>query len=144
MNSRIVSFLVVSFLFCSSSIAQSTIFGKWKTIDDETGKPKAIVDIYERDGELFGKIIQTFPEEGDDPDPICTKCEGEDKDQKVIGMEIIRHMKQNGDEWEDGTILDAEHGRTYNCKLWIEEGVLKVRGYVAFFYRTQEWLPFKG
>ncbi|RZV56230.1 MAG: DUF2147 domain-containing protein, partial [Flavobacteriaceae bacterium] len=38
----------------------------------------------------------------------------------------------------------AEHGRTYNCKLWIEEGVLKVRGYVAFFYRTQEWLPFKG
>ena len=137
----LVSFLLIGF---SGLQAQETIFRKWKTIDDNTGKPRAVVEIYERGGELFGKIIKTFPEPGDDPDPICDKCKGTDKDQKIIGMEIIRHMKQDGDEWEDGTILDAEEGKTYSCKLWVEDGKLKVRGYVAFFFRTQEWLPYEG
>ncbi len=126
------------------SFAQDSIFGKWKTIDDKTGKPRALVEIYERDGLAYGKIVKTFPALGGDPDPICDKCIGPDKDQKVIGMEIIRAMKKEGEEWKGGTILDAEEGKTYSCKIWLEEGVLKVRGYIAFFFRTQEWMPFSG
>ena len=44
------------------------------------------------------------------------------------------------EEWKDGTILDPENGSVYDCKLWVEGGRLKVRGYVAFFYRTQTWV----
>ncbi|HRT54643.1 MAG TPA: DUF2147 domain-containing protein, partial [Flavobacteriales bacterium] len=62
------------------------------------------------------------------------------KDQPVLGMEIIRDMVKDDDEWEDGTILDPENGKVYDCKLWLEDGKLMVRGYVAFFYRTQEWV----
>ena len=127
---------------CSSTCAQS-IFGKWKTIDDKTGKPRAVVEIYERDGQAFGKIIKTFPDPGEPTDPICNKCKGADKDQKIIGMEILRNMVKDDDEWDDGTILDCEEGKTYDCKIWVEDGKLKVRGYIAFFYRTQEWLPVK-
>jgi uncharacterized protein (DUF2147 family) len=59
-------------------------------------------------------------------------------------MEIIQDMTfdRSSNEYVDGTILDPESGSEYQCKLWLsDEGTLKVRGYIAFFYRTQTWLP---
>jgi uncharacterized protein (DUF2147 family) len=38
------------------------------------------------------------------------------------------------------TILDPEDGKVYKAEIWTEDGKLKVRGYVGFFYRTQTWL----
>ena len=78
-------------LLTVSSYSQS-IAGVWKTIDDETGEPRAVVEIFERDGLFFGKIKKTFPGEGEDPDPICTECPDHRKGQKIIGMEIITDM----------------------------------------------------
>ncbi len=57
-------------------------------------------------------------------------------------MEIIREMEKDDDEYEDGTIMDPNNGKIYDCKLWVDknnERILKVRGYIAFFYRTQTW-----
>ncbi len=64
--------------------------------------------------------------------------------QKMIGMEILKNLKyeKSNDKYEDGNILDPENGRVYNCKLWIENGKLKVRGYIFFLYRTQIWYPY--
>jgi uncharacterized protein (DUF2147 family) len=56
-------------------------------------------------------------------------------------MEIIDGLTRDGDEWNSGTILDPEDGKEYRCKIWLEDGELKVRGYLYFFYRTQSWLP---
>ena len=58
-------------------------------------------------------------------------------------MEIIRAMEKDDDEWEDGTIMDPKKGTVYDCKMWVEDGKLQVRGYIAFFFRTQTWLPYK-
>ena len=55
-------------------------------------------------------------------------------------MEIIRDLVPDGEAWNDGTILDPKNGSVYDCKLWLEDGKLKVRGYVAFFFRTQTWV----
>jgi uncharacterized protein (DUF2147 family) len=49
-------------------------------------------------------------------------------------------MKAEGDAWAEGTILDPETGNVYDCKMWLENGKLMVRGYVAFFFRTQVWV----
>lgn len=57
-----------------------------------------------------------------------------------MGLDIIRGMRAHGDTWSGGTILDPESGKVYDCKLWVEDGQLKVRGYIAFFYRTQTWV----
>jgi uncharacterized protein (DUF2147 family) len=86
--------------------------------------------------------VQLFREPGEDPDPICDECDKDDDrhNQKVIGMEFIRGMERHEDTWTDGTILDPENGSVYDCKLWVEDGELKVRGYVALFYRTQTWV----
>ncbi len=123
-------------------IAQSPL-GKWKTIDDETGKVKSIVEIYEKEGKLYGKVLQLFRAPSEGQDPKCDKCEDDRKNQRVIGMEIIRDMEKDGDEWDDGTICDPKNGTIYDCKFWIDEDnpdKLQVRGYVYFFFRTQEWI----
>ncbi|MFZ1687095.1 MAG: DUF2147 domain-containing protein [Flavobacteriales bacterium] len=118
------------------------VTGRWVTIDDETGKKKSVVEITEVNGTLSGKIIKLFREPSEEQDPVCKECDPKDDrfNKKVIGMEIIRGMKQDGDEWEDGTILDPKNGSVYDCKLWLEDGQLQVRGYVAFFFRTQTWV----
>ncbi len=137
-------YLTLILLLGLSMNAQDEIIGKWKTIDENTGKARAVVEIFQQ-GDIFaGKIIKTFPGPGEDVDPICDKCQGADKDKKIIGLEIIKDLIYDGEEWEDGTILDAEHGKTYNCKLWVEDGNLKVRGYIAFFFRTQTWQRYEG
>lgn len=138
--------LIVLIVTLSSALSAQSIVGKWKTIDDETGKPRSILQIEEKDGKYYGKIIQLFREPGEDPDPICDECPGKRKDQKVIGMEIISDMEYDASdkEYEDGEILDPESGSIYDCKLWVEEGNLKVRGYIMFLFRTQTWLPYEG
>ncbi len=144
---RSLSFLILpvlfSLFFIASAFAQNTsIVGKWKTIDDETNKPKSIVEIYEKDGKYFGQIKELFREPGEDPDPICDKCpEGDSrKDQKTKGMVIIQDLVKNGDVYDSGTILDPKDGKIYDCKIWIEDGNLMLRGYILFFFRTQTWL----
>ena len=118
-----------------------SIVGKWITIDDNSGEQKSVVEIFEKGGRYFGKITKLFPEAGEDPDPVCDKCENDDPRylKKIIGMEIIRDMKKSDDSYSDGDILDPENGKVYKCKLWVEGGELKVRGYWGPFFRTQSW-----
>lgn len=127
-----------------AAVAQTGVTGLWKTIDDNTGRPRSVVEIVEEGGRLKGRIVKLFRDPGEEPDPICDECPADRKDQKVIGLEIIRDLVRDGGEWEDGTILDPENGKVYDCKIWLEEGTLKVRGYVAFFFRTQTWLRYDG
>ncbi len=121
------------------------VLGKWKTIDDETGRIKSVVEITERDGKLYGQVIELFRLPEEDQHPICDECEDDRKDQPALGMEIVRDMVQDGDdlEWEDGTICDPKNGKIYDCVMWLDEDnmdELKVRGYILFLFRTQTWL----
>lgn len=127
-------------IVCSASCAlhAQSVTGRWTTIDDNTGKPRSIVEISVSNGTLTGRIVDLYDKTR--LEKRCDKCPGDRKNQRIVGMEIIRDMKLDGDTWEDGTILDPETGKVYDCKLWLEGEVLKLRGYVAFFYRTQTWV----
>jgi uncharacterized protein (DUF2147 family) len=131
---------ILLFLFPVAVFSQS-IVGKWRTIDDNTGEEKSIVEIYEKQGKVYGKVTKIFPEPGDDPDPVCNECDANDPryKRKIIGMEIIQDMSKDGAAYGGGNILDPENGKVYRCKLWVEDGELKVRGYWGPFYRTQSW-----
>lgn len=149
MNSifTLMKLFISSIIVCCVSMAHGqSVVGKWKTVDDESGKVRSIVEISERGGLFYGKIVKLFRAPEEDQDPVCIKCEGAKKDQKVIGMEIITAMKyhKKDKEYRSGEILDPETGNVYDCKLWLDdEGNLKVRGYLLFFYRTQTWLPYQ-
>lgn len=120
------------------TIIAQDILGKWRTIDDETGDPKSIVNIYEKDGKIYGDIVEIL-----NPakvNAVCSKCEGDQKDQPILGMTIINDMEKDGKVYEDGTIFNPSTGKTYTCRLKLEsENKLQVRGYVALFYKTQYW-----
>lgn len=120
--------------------AQTNVVGKWKTID-ESGKETSIIEIFERKGKIYGKILEIFPGPNDQKDPVCEKCDKDDPryNKKVIGMEIIVALEKDGEEYDDGTILDPKNGKVYDCKIWIDGSDLKVRGYLGPFFRTQTW-----
>ncbi len=131
--------ILLCFLYFPS-FSQSVI-GKWKTIDDNTGEPRSMVEVFERGGKVYGKITKLFRKSGEDPDPLCDDCETEDPRylKKIIGMEIIEGLIKDDQEYGDGSILDPENGKVYRCKIWVEDKQLKVRGYLGPFYRTQTW-----
>jgi len=131
--------LAVSFLYVNLMFSQNVV-GEWKTIDDDTGVAKSIVEVYKEDGKVFGKVKRILRE--DKRDVRCTECEGERKNEKVEGMVILRNLTKDDDEFTDGTITDPENGKTYDAKIWLNEddpNTLMVRGYISFLYRTQEW-----
>lgn len=137
MKYAILLFACVPFL----AWAQSSVTGSWKTIDDETGTEKSVVEIFERNGMVYGKVAKLYPSQGDPKDPACDACDPKDAryKKKVIGMEILLNMKKSGNEYAGGTILDPKNGKVYSCKIWREGEELKVRGYLGPFFRTQTW-----
>ncbi len=133
--------LVSLFLLSITANAQHQIVGKWKTIDDNTGKERSIVEIYKKGDKIYGKITRVLDES--ERGNLCEECKGSDYNKPIEGMVILKGLEKDGDEYEDGTILDPENGKVYRCKIWIDEdnpNVLNVRGYIAFLYRTQQWL----
>jgi uncharacterized protein (DUF2147 family) len=117
--------------------------GVWRTIDDKTGKERSIVRISETNGELQGVVEQIFDFPGDDPKHLCKDCKDERKDKPIVGMTILWGLKQKGDEWSGGEILDPKNGKIYRCKLTPSEDgkQLNVRGYigVSLIGRSQVW-----
>jgi uncharacterized protein (DUF2147 family) len=118
--------------------------GLWKTIDDKTGKAKSLVRLTEVNGELRGSVEKLFREPGEEQNPLCDKCPDDKKDKPVIGMNILSGMKADGDRYEGGQILDPNNGKTYKCKMELDDKgkKLKVRGYIGvpMLGRTQVWL----
>lgn len=133
---------LLCFFLLTVSVSGQSVFGKWKTIDDRTGKPKGVIEIYNKGGLMYGKVVEIL-EEGRE-DVKCTKCDGELKDRPVEGMEIITAGKKHNDgEWKGKRLFDPEQAMTFKFKIWLNPDnpdELKVRGYLAFIYRTQTWL----
>ena len=126
----------------SAALAQMSPVGLWKTIDDETKKEKALVRVTESGGVVSGKIEKLLAADAK-PDALCDKCEDDRKGKPIVGMEIIRNVKKDGDVWAGGTILDSAKGKVYKVKMTPTDGgkKLEVRGYVGapMFGRTQTW-----
>lgn len=130
---------IICFLF-SISVNSQDIFGKWRTIDDQTNESKSIVNIYELDGKVYGKIIDIYKES--DKNALCKKCEGEEYNQPVMGLIIIKDLTKEGKNYKNGTIFDPERGKKYNCRIALDDNnpnILQVRGYISFLYATQYW-----
>lgn len=133
------NFILLSFLFLTvMTYAQSPV-GVWKTIDDEDGKEKSHIEIYEKNGKLHGKVIKLL--EGATATK-CNSCPGDKKGKNIEGMVVVWDVEKSGKLWDNGTILDPKNGKTYSCKIELDgKDKLKVRGYMglSFLGRTQTW-----
>lgn len=137
-----ISLSTFTMLLFSFAAHASDATGRWKTIDDETGKPKSIVEITRAaDGSYTGKIVELL--NPSKPNPVCDKCKDDRKNKPITGMEIIRGMKADGaNQWSGGTILKPDEGKVYKSKMQLlEDGKkLEVSGCVAFICKSQTWL----
>lgn len=138
MKSRLI--LVISLFMLAVSANSQTVLGKWKTFDDKTGDAKSIVEITERGGKIYGKVVELLNPKM--KDVKCKDCPGDDKGKPVVGIEVLKGLSKKGDKYEDGKIMDPASGKTYKCTLQLDgDNTLKVRGYIGFaaLGRTQTW-----
>ena len=131
-------------LFASIAHAQATPAGLWKNIDDESKKEKSLIRITDTGGVLSGKV-EKLVDPATKPDAVCEKCSDDRKDKPILGMTIIKGVKQNADDkakWDGGEILDPNNGKTYKVRLTPVDGgkTLEVRGFIGPFYRNQTWI----
>ena len=122
----------------------STPVGRWKTVDDATGEANSIVDMWEENGKLYGKIERLINPDPNDPDPRCVQCSGDLKDRRLVGLRIIWDLVRDGNQWSGGEILDPDSGKIYRCSITVRDGgkKLRVRGFIGFSLlgRTEYWL----
>jgi len=156
MLSTLIVCLSVSALLCQSGArgqspetgaqasSRSTPVGRWKTVDDITGKMTSVVAIWEQSGNLYGRIDRLLDVDPRDADPRCAHCEGELKDRPLIGLQILWDLQRAGKRWLGGGILDPGNGKYYKCSIALQDGgkKLRVRGFIGFplLGRTQYWL----
>jgi uncharacterized protein (DUF2147 family) len=122
---------------------QPTVLGLWQQVDPATGKSESWFLFFENNGVYEGAIAKMLIKPGDDPNPICTRCQGEQKDAPTLGLTIVKQMHRNGLKYENGTILDPRDGNVYNALMELSPDgqKLTVRGYlgIALFGQNQIW-----
>jgi uncharacterized protein (DUF2147 family) len=125
----------------SHAAGSQSPLGLWKTFDDKTGKPRALVRIYLQDGRYFGRIEKTFSPGAETG--VCSACSDERKNQPMLGLLVIRNMTLRDADYGGGDILDPESGSVYRCKFHLgKDGTtLVVRGFIGLplFGRSQTW-----
>ena len=134
----------LSVLISGAALAQDagSIVGLWKTFDDDTNQPAALVQISEQNGLFVGKVTKILDPSGL---PTCVKCSDYRKDKPVVGMEILTGLKKDGDNaYSGGKILDPDDGEIYsaNIKLLEQGNKLDLRAYlgIPLIGRTQTWI----
>jgi uncharacterized protein (DUF2147 family) len=69
------------------------------------------------------------------------KCKDDRKNKPILGLEIIRGLSKDGNEFSGGTIVNPKDGKTYKTELVREGNKLKVKAIVmGIAMKTQTWL----
>jgi uncharacterized protein (DUF2147 family) len=89
---------------------------------------------------LHGKVEQILVPA--DRTRLCTACTDDRHNQPVLGMEIFRDLRPDGDGWA-GHILDPQTGNIYTCTAHLapDGQSFVLRGYIliSLLGRSQTW-----
>lgn len=137
----IAAVLAAASFATSLAMAQTNpLIGKWKTLDDETGKPMTVSEIYmAKNGKLAARIVENLglPE-------TCTGCSGEYKGKPFVGIVTLWNLSPTGtNTWGDGNGYKPSEDRKFKVKsveLTDNGERLHVTGCVLFICRKAEWV----
>ena len=125
--------IIFAVLIYSTAFAQKNpgeIIGIWET-EAKDGK----MEIYKTGNEYRGKLL--WGKDIVEKDSKTSKKDVKNPDEKLrsrnlVGITYITGLIYDDNEYVDGSVYSAADGRTYDCKLWIENEDLYLRGYVGF------------
>ena len=131
---KLFAYLVVvaGLVLCASNlyaVSPDAALGKWYTSKE---KDAAQITIYKCGDKYCGKISWTK-----DAESLDKENEDEAKrGRKLLGLDMVFDFTFDADDnqWEDGFIYNPNDGKTYDCKMWLEEGdenILQVKGTVG-------------
>ena len=129
-------YILIFALIATLAQAATDISGFWTTIDDETNQPKSVVQIYQHNGKMFGRVVKLFQ----NPDATAKGVKGS---PKIVGLDILWNLEDTGKKWTGGEILDPKTGKVYAAEAWKQGDDLVVRGKILMFGRNQTWKPNK-
>ena len=123
----------------STALAQTSPIGRWKTIDDETGKAMTVTEVYQaKNGTLAARIVEAL----DPAAATCTKCSGDKKGKPTVGMPVLWNLQQSGDGWGNGQGFKPSTGDSFKVKsVRLVDGgrKLEVTGCKMMFCRSATW-----
>lgn len=128
MKKQFFTFLL---LMLAVSVNAQSIFGKWNSTNEDTGEIDSVIEVYEKNGKAYAKVVEIKDLERQNS--VCTECKGKNKGKKIMGLNILTGLKKDGDEWSGGKILDPRNGKVYKCYIkLVNANKLKLRGYIGF------------
>ena len=108
------AFILLALFISLTALSQNEIVGTW-----DTGRENSIVEIYEDNGELFGKIISSDRAE-------------------VVGKINLKNLQNKGDHWE-GKLFVFKRRSWYDVAIHEENETLFVVISIGFFEKEVEW-----
>ena len=108
------AFILLALFISLTAYSQSDIVGIWNT-----EKENSIVEIYEDNGELFGKIISSDRAE-------------------VVGKINLRNLQNKGDHWK-GELFVFKRRSWYDVAIHEENDTLYLVISVGFFEKEVQW-----
>lgn len=138
MRTKFVALLLLALPFVA--FAQTSPEGRWKTLDDETGKPMTIAEVYKAtDGTLAAKIVEAVEPSA----AVCSDCSGKRKGKSTIGMPILWGLKPVDGGWGNGHGYKPSADTSFKAKLVkLADGgnKLEVTGCKLVFCKTATWV----
>jgi len=123
--------------------AEPSAAGLWQALDKDSGQPTGWFLIRDRDGVYEGLIVRMYLQPGERNDVVCDRCNDDRHNKPWLGLDIIRGMKRDGLNYNDGTILDPRYGQIYSAKMTLapDGQTLVVRGYlgISLLGQDQNW-----
>jgi uncharacterized protein (DUF2147 family) len=144
LTKSLLTTLLLAALPLSAFAQEASPVGKWKTLDDESGKAMTVTEVYKaRNGTLAAKIVEAL----DPSAATCSKCDGNRKGKSTIGMPILWDLQPVEGGWGKGQGYKPSAGMSFKVKLvkLVESGnKLEVTGCKLFICKTATWVRAEG
>ena len=140
MRKIILAGVLATVAFSANAQNAASPVGKWKTLDDKTGKVMTVTEIYQaKNGSLAAKIVENVGLAA-----TCADCSGEHKGKPIVGMVTLWNLKANKDgTWGGGNGYKPSEDTSFKAKtVKLADGgnKLEITGCKSIFCRTATWV----
>lgn len=136
-------FLLIFFAHMVRAADSDAILGDWVTVDKKTGNPGSIVQISRQNDLFFGKIVKIYAHQDGKSKEVCTKCSDDRYNKPILGLTIVRNVREQEGQYVDGSILNPSTGKEYHCILELTDDGAKLTLHVyagsSMFSKTEVW-----